>query len=86
MRDKLSRFEIARKGRNERTVMRVSYDQNHRAEARKTGKRLYTFQIAGPGGGGSITSQGFFAPDTLKHIKNLVDVMFGADKKEPSDG
>ena len=57
--------------------MRVSYNKDHRTEARKTGKRLYTFQITGPGGKGfSITSQGFFGPDTLKHIKCLVDTAF----------
>lgn len=62
--------------------MRVSYDKDHRAKARKTGKRLYTFQITGPGGKGfSITSQGFFGPDTLGHIKCLVDAAF----KGPED-
>lgn len=56
--------------------MRVSYNKDHRKEARQTGKRLYTFQITGPGGEDSITSQGFFSPETMAHIKKLVDVMF----------
>ena len=55
--------------------MRVSYDRDHRTEARKTGKRLYTFQITGPGGSGGITEQGFFSPETLKHIKADVDTV-----------
>lgn len=56
--------------------MRVSYDKDHRKKARATGKRLYTFQITGPKGEGGITSQGFFGPDTLKHIKICVDTVF----------
>jgi len=56
--------------------MRVSYDKDHRTEARKTGKRLYTFQITFPGGSGGITTQGFFSPETLKHIKGCVDAVF----------
>lgn len=62
--------------------MRVSYDKDHRKEARATGKRLYTFQITGPGGGGSITSQGFYTPETLKHIKGLIDAAFAVLKEE----
>lgn len=60
--------------------MRVSYDKDHRTEARKTGKRLYTYQITGPGGSGSITVQGFFTPKTLKEIKGLTDAMFMNNK------
>ncbi len=64
--------------------MRVSYDKDHRKEAREKGKRLYTFQITGPGGGGGITSQGFFGPDTLKHIKGCIDAMFAATPETES--
>lgn len=61
--------------------MRVSYDKDYRTKARKTGKRLYTYQITGPGGSGSITVQGFFTPKTLGEIKNLTDIMFRDDKR-----
>ncbi len=56
--------------------MRVSYDKDHRKEARKTGKRLYTFQITGTHGKGGITVQGFFTPETLKEITGYVDATF----------
>ena len=58
--------------------MRVSYDKDYRQEARATGKRLYTFQITGPGGKGGITVQGFFGPETLEEIKGYVDAVFEA--------
>lgn len=62
--------------------MRVSYDKDQRAKARREGKRLYTYQITGPGGGGSITVQGFFTPETLSEIGKLTTVMFANNKKE----
>lgn len=66
--------------------MRVSYDKDQRAKARREGKRLYTYQITGPGGGGSITVQGFFTPKTLSEIKGLTDVMFMDDKGQNASG
>ncbi len=62
--------------------MRVSYDKDHRQKARTTGKRLYTFQITGPGGNGGITVQGFFTPETLKQIAGLVDATFAVLKDD----
>lgn len=56
--------------------MRVSYDKDHRQEAKKTGGRLYTFHITGPGGSGGIKAQGIFGPETLKEIKGYVDAVF----------
>lgn len=55
--------------------MRVSYDKGVRENAKKKGACLYTFQITGPGGGGSVTSQGFYSVDTVKNIKGLIDIM-----------
>lgn len=62
--------------------MRVSYDKDQRKKARTTGKRLYTFQITGPGGSGGITVQGFFSPETLKQIAGLVDATFAVLKDD----
>ena len=62
--------------------MRVSYDKDQRKEARTTGKRLYTFQITGPGGKGGITVQGLFTPETLTEIKGYVDSAFAVLKDE----
>ncbi len=62
--------------------MRVSYDKDQRKKARTSGKRLYTFQITGPGGEGGITVQGFFSPETLKQIAGLVDATFAVLKDE----
>lgn len=56
--------------------MRVSYDKDQRRTARNTGQRLYTFQITGLGGRGSITTQGIFTAKTLTEIKRYVDTVF----------
>ena len=62
--------------------MRVSYDKDQRKKARTTGKRLYTFQITGPGGKDGITAQGLFTPNTLTEIKGYVDTAFAVLKSD----
>ena len=56
--------------------MRLSYDKDQRKQARKTGKRLYTFHITGPFGKGGITAQGIFGPGTLNEIRGYIKTVF----------
>ncbi len=65
--------------------MRVSYDKDQRKKARTSGKRLYTFQITGPGGKGGITVQGIFTSETLTEIKGYVDTVFAVLKEDKGE-
>lgn len=56
--------------------MRISYDKDLRQEARKTGKRLYTYHVTGPGGKGGIKVQGLYDADTMKEIQGYTDSVF----------
>ena len=53
--------------------MRVSYDKDHRSDAKKEGKRLYTFQLTHPGGRGGVTVQGFFDDKTMAEIAQMAE-------------